>query len=105
MLLAMAVPLSRPPAAPASAVDSVDGTDHGPGPGCGVRPGPPPRLEPAPGQGSSVIGVDQEPADGLLSVGIMAARSGLTPKALRHYDRIRLLRPVQVDDATGYPPD
>jgi DNA-binding transcriptional MerR regulator len=49
-----------------------------------------------------VIGVEQEPADGLLPVGIMAARSGLTPKALRHYDRIGLLRPVQVDDATGY---
>jgi DNA-binding transcriptional MerR regulator len=40
--------------------------------------------------------------DGLLTVGLVAGRSGLTPKALRHYDRIGLLRPVHVDHATGY---
>jgi DNA-binding transcriptional MerR regulator len=39
--------------------------------------------------------------DGLLSVGELARRAGLTAKALRHYDRIGLLRPAVVD-ATGY---
>lgn len=38
----------------------------------------------------------------LLSVGRLARRAGLTTKALRHYDRIGLLRPVEVDPATGY---
>lgn len=38
---------------------------------------------------------------GLLSVGQLARRSGLTAKALRHYDRIGLLRPELVD-AAGY---
>jgi DNA-binding transcriptional MerR regulator len=41
-------------------------------------------------------------ADGLLSVGRLARRAGLTAKALRHYDRIGLLRPVTVDPGTGY---
>jgi DNA-binding transcriptional MerR regulator len=40
--------------------------------------------------------------DGLLSVGELARRTGLTTKALRHYDRIGLLRPVAVDQGTGY---
>lgn len=39
--------------------------------------------------------------DELLSVGNLARRAGLTPKAVRHYDRIGLLRPVRVDQA-GY---
>jgi DNA-binding transcriptional MerR regulator len=39
--------------------------------------------------------------DDLLSVGALARRAGLTPKAVRHYDRIGLLRPAVVDDA-GY---
>lgn len=38
----------------------------------------------------------------LLSVGRLARRAGLTAKALRHYDRIDLLRPAEVDPATGY---
>ncbi len=38
----------------------------------------------------------------LLSVGRVARRAGLTTKALRHYDRIGLLRPATVDPATGY---
>jgi DNA-binding transcriptional MerR regulator len=37
----------------------------------------------------------------LLSVGALARRAGLTPKAVRHYDRIGLLKPAVVDDA-GY---
>jgi DNA-binding transcriptional MerR regulator len=40
--------------------------------------------------------------DSLLSVGHLARRTGLTTKALRHYDRIGLLRPVAVDPGTGY---
>jgi DNA-binding transcriptional MerR regulator len=39
--------------------------------------------------------------DGLLSVGQLARRAGLTAKALRHYDRIGLLHPALVD-AAGY---
>ncbi len=38
----------------------------------------------------------------LLTVGLMSRRSGLTAKALRHYDRIGLLHPCAVDAATGY---
>ncbi|HEY2272553.1 MAG TPA: MerR family transcriptional regulator [Jatrophihabitantaceae bacterium] len=39
--------------------------------------------------------------DGLLSVGDIARQSGLTPKAVRYYDRIGLLLPTEVDRA-GY---
>ena len=39
--------------------------------------------------------------DGLLSVGELARQAGLTSKAVRHYDRIGLLRPDTVDTA-GY---
>jgi DNA-binding transcriptional MerR regulator len=46
--------------------------------------------------------MEQEAPDGWLTVGHLARRSGLTVKALRHYDRIRLLRPAAVDGATGY---
>jgi DNA-binding transcriptional MerR regulator len=46
--------------------------------------------------------MDAEEPDSLLTVGLVARRSGLTPKALRHYDRIGLLRPAHVDRATGY---
>lgn len=59
-------------------------------------------LEHAPGEGFTVIGMEQEPPDALLTVGLVARRSGLTTKALRHYDRIRLLQPAAVDRATGY---
>jgi hypothetical protein len=40
--------------------------------------------------------------EGLLSIGRFARWSGLTVKALRHYDDIGLLRPAHVDDWTGY---
>jgi DNA-binding transcriptional MerR regulator len=49
-----------------------------------------------------VIVMGREPAGQLLTVGVMARRSGLTTKALRHYDRVHLLRPAAVDDRTGY---
>jgi DNA-binding transcriptional MerR regulator len=55
-------------------------------------------LAPPPQEGPTVTGMDQE----LLTVGLMAQRSGLTIKALRHYDRVGLLRPVTIDSATGY---
>src|SRR5262245_12493639 len=45
----------------------------------------------------SVLGTDD-----LLSIGRFARLSGLTVKALRHYDEIGVLRPAQVDDASGY---
>ena len=40
--------------------------------------------------------------DGMLSSGGFARRSGLSPKALRLYERIGLLRPAEVDDVNGY---
>lgn len=39
---------------------------------------------------------------GQLSIGALARLSGLTPKALRHYDRLGLLSPARVDAATGF---
>ncbi len=39
---------------------------------------------------------------GLLSIGEFARRSRLTPKALRIYDRIGLLRPASTDPISGY---
>jgi len=41
-------------------------------------------------------------SDELLSIGRFAQLTGLTAKALRHYDDLGLLRPAQVDDFTGY---
>ena len=38
----------------------------------------------------------------LLTIGQVARRSGLSAKALRHYDRVRLLCPAAVDGGTGY---
>jgi len=43
-----------------------------------------------------------QPPYGLLTVGRVAGRTGLSTKALRHYDRVGLLRPASVDPATGY---
>jgi DNA-binding transcriptional MerR regulator len=40
--------------------------------------------------------------DELLSIGRFAQLTGLTAKALRHYDELGLLRPDYVDDFTGY---
>jgi DNA-binding transcriptional MerR regulator len=42
-----------------------------------------------------------EPPD-LLTIGRLARHTGLTTKALRHYDRVGLLSPAAVDDSTGY---
>jgi DNA-binding transcriptional MerR regulator len=38
----------------------------------------------------------------VLSIGRFARLSGLTVKALRHYDEIGLLRPASVDESSGY---
>jgi len=35
--------------------------------------------------------------EGMLSIGRFARLSGLTVKALRHYDEVGLLRPARVD--------
>lgn len=40
--------------------------------------------------------------DGLLSIGVFAARVRLSAKALRLYDRLGLLAPAYVDPASGY---
>src|SRR5689334_15716579 len=39
---------------------------------------------------------------GLITIGRLARSTGLTTKALRHYDRVGLLKPAAVDEATGY---
>jgi len=38
----------------------------------------------------------------LFSIGRFAQLTGLTAKALRHYDELGLLRPARVDEVTGY---
>lgn len=38
----------------------------------------------------------------LLTIGAFAARSRLSPKALRRYDRLGLLTPAHVDETSGY---
>jgi DNA-binding transcriptional MerR regulator len=38
----------------------------------------------------------------LMTIGEFAARTRLSPKALRLYDRLGLLAPAQTDPATGY---
>jgi DNA-binding transcriptional MerR regulator len=43
-----------------------------------------------------------EPADPLLSIGVFARRSRLSPKALRLYERLGVLRPAHVDRDNGY---
>ncbi|MGW7367448.1 MerR family transcriptional regulator [Streptomyces sp. NPDC054841] len=40
--------------------------------------------------------------DSLLTIGAFASRARLSPKALRLYDRLGLLAPAYVDEATGY---
>jgi DNA-binding transcriptional MerR regulator len=49
-------------------------------------------------------GIDDmtDSAGGMISIGRMARVCGLTVKALRHYDRIGLLVPAEVDSGTGY---
>lgn len=43
-----------------------------------------------------------EPVDRLLTIGVFARRSWLSPKALRLYDRLGVLSPANVDEDTGY---
>src|SRR5262245_57038833 len=38
----------------------------------------------------------------MLTIGDFARASGLTPKALRLYDELGLLRPAEVDETNGY---
>ncbi|MCF1506182.1 MerR family transcriptional regulator [Streptomyces glomeratus] len=45
---------------------------------------------------------DDGVTDDLLSIGVFAARSRLSPKALRLYDRLGLLVPAYVDETNGY---
>src|SRR5262249_52106867 len=40
--------------------------------------------------------------DDLLTIGRFSQLSGLTAKALRHYDELGLLAPAYVDPSTGY---
>lgn len=40
--------------------------------------------------------------DARLTVGQVARLAGVTPKTLRHYDRLGVLRPAEVDPVTGY---
>ncbi|MFF9170481.1 MULTISPECIES: MerR family transcriptional regulator [unclassified Streptomyces] len=45
---------------------------------------------------------DAQVDDDLLTIGAFAARARLSPKALRLYDRLGLLRPAHVDEVSGY---
>jgi DNA-binding transcriptional MerR regulator len=56
------------------------------------------RLASPSGETSNVGLVREE----LISIGQMSRRSAVTVKALRYYDRVGLLRPAMVDDATGF---
>ncbi|MFE0671929.1 MerR family transcriptional regulator [Streptomyces sp. NPDC058867] len=46
--------------------------------------------------------VDVNVGEDLLTIGAFAARARLSPKALRLYDRLGLLTPALVDEASGY---
>jgi DNA-binding transcriptional MerR regulator len=46
--------------------------------------------------------VHDDSRESLLRSGEFTARTRLTPKALRIYDRIGLLRPAFIDDTNGY---
>jgi DNA-binding transcriptional MerR regulator len=46
--------------------------------------------------------VNPEPTEALLTIGEVAHRTRLSAKALRIYDKIGLLRPVEVDPTNGY---
>jgi DNA-binding transcriptional MerR regulator len=59
-----------------------------------------PELDPAAGQGPTVAAM--ESAGTRLTVGQLAEAVGMTPKALRHYDRVGLFRPDVVDEGNGY---
>lgn len=51
--------------------------------------------------GKALPGDPGAPGD-LLTIGAFAARARLSPKALRLYDRLGLLRPATVDEVSGY---
>ena len=44
----------------------------------------------------------EQPQEELLPIGRFARVSGLTVKALRHYDEIGLFEPAYVDEESGY---
>ena len=46
--------------------------------------------------------VTLEPVEQLLTIGVFARRSRLSPKALRLYDRLGVLVPAHVDEDSGY---
>jgi len=46
--------------------------------------------------------VESVETESLMPIGRFARQTGLTVKALRHYDELGLLRPAAVDAATGY---
>ncbi len=46
--------------------------------------------------------VTLEPVEELLTIGVFARRSRLSPKALRLYERLRVLEPAHVDPDNGY---
>jgi DNA-binding transcriptional MerR regulator len=59
-----------------------------------------PGLDLAAGQGPTVAAM--ESAGTRLTVGQLAEAVGVTPKALRHYDRVGLFRPDGVEEGNGY---
>lgn len=51
---------------------------------------------------SGAPSADSERMTGVLSIGELAVASGLTAKALRLYDELKLLTPAEVDQSDGY---
>jgi DNA-binding transcriptional MerR regulator len=56
----------------------------------------------SPGGKTRPVTEDDLVNDELLTIGAFAARARLSPKALRLYDRLGLLAPAHVDEASGY---
>lgn len=61
-----------------------------------------PSLASAAGETCNFLGMSSAHDDQLLAIGTFGRHSGLSVKALRHYDRLGLLPAAYVDAATGY---
>ena len=57
----------------------------------------------SPAAGGSILGsMESLETRDLMPIGRFARQTGLSVKALRHYDEVGLLRPAAVDPGTGY---
>jgi serine/threonine protein phosphatase PrpC/DNA-binding transcriptional MerR regulator len=63
---------------------------------------PAPHIPPAPPVSPRAPHSPRPPAPPVLTIGAFARAARLSPKALRLYDELGLLRPARVDEASGY---